>query len=42
MGVVTSESLEENGDWLLEIDIRPHHLAMLRNQQEFADYLPQA
>ena len=41
MGVVVSESLDENGDWLLEIDIRPHHLAILRNQQDFADYLPQ-
>lgn len=41
MGVVVTESTDVNGDWLLEIDIRPHHLAMLQNQQEFADYLLQ-
>ncbi len=41
MGAVVSESLDSNGDWLMEIDIRPHHLAALRSQQDFAEFLPQ-
>ncbi|HEY0722057.1 MAG TPA: ribosome rescue GTPase HflX [Gammaproteobacteria bacterium] len=41
MGAVVSESLDNNGDWLMEIDIRPHHLAALRTQQDFAEFLPQ-
>lgn len=39
MGVVVSETLHQNGDCLLEIDINPHQLAKLRNQAEFAAYL---
>lgn len=41
MGAVLNESLDTNGDWLMEIEIRPHHLAVLRNQRDFAEYLPQ-
>jgi GTP-binding protein HflX len=37
---VRREQVEESGDWLLDVEIKAHNLAVLRKQQDFAPLLP--
>jgi len=37
---VRQEQVEENGTWLLDVEIKAHNLALLRKQQDFASLLP--
>ncbi len=39
LGSVLEERIDEDGGWLLEIDIQRRSLEILRQQSEFADYL---
>ncbi len=37
---VIDEHYNDEGDWLLEVEIRAHELAYLRKQEGYAEYLP--
>jgi len=42
LGAVRSEDINEHGDWLLQVELRPHNLAALRKSGEFRNLLSSA
>ncbi len=42
MGAVRTERVDENGDWCLEVELKPHTWSQLRKRPDFAALLPSA
>jgi GTP-binding protein HflX len=40
LDAVRREQVEDSGEWLLDVEIKAHNLAVLRKQQDFAPLLP--
>lgn len=40
LGAVRTEHVEENGDWCLEVELKPHAWSQLRKTPDYAAFLP--